>query len=109
MKDSNIYIPLWHKYKSAIVTKLIQSLLEPQEYQLFKHEFEDIGDRTSAGYSFNLEIENGNVKNNIVGNAVARDLFEVLKNSSTAKELMNENYFKINFTTDFILKIVTIK
>ena len=41
MKDSNIYNPLWHKYKSAIVTKLRQSLLEPQEYQLFKHEFEN--------------------------------------------------------------------
>ena len=81
----------------------------PQEYQLFKHEFEAIGDRTKSGYSFNLEIKNGDLKNNIGGTAVARDLFEVLKSSETAKELMKDNYFKINLTKNFILKIQTVK
>ena len=46
---------------------------------------------------------------NIGGTAVARDLFEVLKSSETAKELMKDNYFKINLTKNFILKIQTVK
>lgn len=109
MKDSNIYNSLWNKYKPVILSKLKQAGIEPQEYQLSKHEFEVFGDRKNSGYTFNLEIENGILKNNIGGTAVARDLFEVLKSSLTAKELMKENYFKINLTKDFTLRIQTVK
>ncbi len=109
MKDSNIYNSLWNKYKPVLTSKLKQALVEPQDYQLSKHEFEAIGDRTNSGYSFNLEIKNGVLKNNIGGTAVARYLFEVLKSSATAKELMKDNYFKINLTKDFTLKIQTVK
>ena len=78
---------------------------EPQEYQLSKHEFEAFGDREKAGYTFNLEIENGVAVNNIEGTAVARDLFSVLKTSKTALELMNNYNFKINLTKDSKFKI----
>ena len=83
------------------------ALNEVQFYQLSKHEFEAIGYRESSGYAFNLEIKNGIVTNTIDGTAVARDLFEVLKSSITAKELMQVHYFKINLTSDFKLKIQT--
>jgi hypothetical protein len=109
MKDSNIYNLLWQKYRPVIISKMKEALNLPQEYQLSKHEFEAIGDRTNSGYSFNLQIENGVLKNNIDGTAVARDLFEVLKNSATAKELMKDNNFKINLTKDFTLKIQSAK
>lgn len=109
MTHSNIYNLLWQKYRPVIISKLKQALIESQDYQLSKHEFEAIGDRTNSGYSFNLEIKNGVLQNNIDGTAVARDLFEVLKSSETAKELMKDNYFKINLTKDFTLKIQTVK
>jgi len=109
MTHSKIYNLLWERYRPVIISKMKEALYFPQEYQLYKHEFEAIGDRTNSGYSFNLEIENGILKNNIDGSAVARDLFEVLKNSTTAKELMKDNYFKINLTKDFTLKIQTVK
>jgi hypothetical protein len=109
MKDSNIYNLLWEKYRPVIISKMRSALNISQEYQLSKHEFEAIGDRKISGYTFNLEIENGILKSNIDGTAVARDLFEVLKSSETAKELMKNNYFKINLTTYFTLKIQTVK
>lgn len=105
MKTTNIYIPLWQKYRPVIIVKLRDALNEYQEYQLSKHEFESIGDRTHSGYAFNLEIKNGKVINNIEGTAVARDLYEVLKSSEKAKELMKNNYFKINLSKDFLLTI----
>ncbi len=105
MKDTNIYQALWEKYRPVIISKLKLAVTEPQEYQLSKHEFEAIGNRTSAGYSFNLEIVNGNLSNNIDGTAVARDLYEVLKSSATAKELMHNNHIKISLGKDFKLRI----
>jgi len=105
MKDANIYMNLWQKYRPVILSKMKQAHIENQEYQLMKHEFESIGDRTSSGYSFNLEIKDGKVSNNIGGTAVARDLFEVLKNSDTAKNMMESNHIKITLSKEFVLAI----
>lgn len=55
----------------------------------------------------NLEIKKGAVANNIEGTAVARDLFEMLKLSKTAFELLKKHDFKITLTKDFTLKIYT--
>ena len=108
MKESNIYFQLWQKYRPVIISKMKLAISEVQIYQLSKHEFEAIGDRESSGYAFNLEIMNGILVNSIDGTAVARDLFEVLKSSKTAKDLMQQHFFKINLTNDFKLKIQTI-
>jgi hypothetical protein len=105
MREAQIYIPLWQKYRPVLVSKMRESIVSNQTYALSKHEFEAIGDRTQSGYSFNLEIKNGIVQNNIDGTAVARDLFEVLKNSKSASELMKDNHFKINLSKDFLLTI----
>jgi len=107
MKDSNIYLPLWQKYRLVIISKMIMAIESTQEYPLFKHEFEAIGERISSGYAFNLEIKNGILQNNIDGTAVARDLYEVLKGSESAKAIMKSNNFKINLTKDFKLIIQT--
>ena len=105
MRDANIYMNLWQKYRPVILNKMEQAHKETQEYQLMKHEFESIGDRKSSGYSFNLEISNGIVSNNIGGTAVARDLYEVLKNSDTAKSIMENNHIKITLSKEFVLAI----
>lgn len=109
MKESNIYVPLWSKYKPVITNKLKEALHTPQEYQLSKHEFEVIGDRTTSGYAFNLVIQNGHLTNNIDGTAVARDLLEVLKNSPSIKEFLKDKNVQINLTKEFKLKIQTIQ
>ena len=103
MQQSNIYLPLWQKYKPAILINMRKAIESVQYYQLTKHEFEVFGDRGLSGFCFNLEIKNGKINNNIEGSAVARDLFEVLNSSRTAKELMLKNSFKISLTSDFKL------
>lgn len=105
IKESNIYVPLWQKYRPMIVSLMREALVSQQNYSLSKHKFEAIGDRTQSGYSFNLEIKNCIVQNNIEGTAVARDLFEVLKNSKSASELLKQHNFKINLNKEFILTI----
>ncbi|MBK7566191.1 MAG: hypothetical protein IPI31_00035 [Bacteroidetes bacterium] len=106
MKEKNIYIPLWQKYKPVILTMMRKALDTPCEYQLSKYEFEAIGERIKAGYAFKLEFANGRVINNIEGTAVARDLVQVLKASNTANILLKENNYKINMGKDFKIKIV---
>lgn len=105
MKESNIYLPLWQKCKPVIVSKMKLATTGLQEYQLSKHEFEAIGNRSQSGYSFNLEINNGVVANNIDGSAVARDLFEVLRQSEAARELMKNKNYKITFSKTCRLEI----
>lgn len=109
MAVENIYITLWQKYKPAIVGKMKSAIDQAQIYQLSKHEFEAAGQRLAAGYAFNLEIVNGNVNNNIDGSAVARDLFEVLKQSTSARELMKDAHYKIILSKEFLLKIQIVK
>jgi hypothetical protein len=105
MKDSSIYVPLWQKYRPVLVSKMREALVSAQVYSLSKHEFEAIGDRTQSGYTFNLEIKNGILQNNIDGTAVARDLYEVLKNSKSASELLKQYHFKFNLNKDFLMTI----
>lgn len=108
MNEANIYIPLWQKYRPVIISKMKEATHALQSYLLSKHEFEAIGERNNAGYGFNLEISNGKVINNIEGTAVARDLYDVLRNSETAREIMKDKYFKINMSRDFKLVIQTL-
>ena len=105
MKESSIYTQLWQKYRPVIISKMKLAVDGPQEYQLSKHEFEVISERKSSGHAFNLEINKGMLVNKISGTAVVRDLFEVLKSSNTATEMMQGNYFKINLTKDYRIKI----
>jgi hypothetical protein len=107
--DTNIYIPLWEKYKPAIVSKMKAAVEGAQTYKMTKEEFERVGERKKSTYAFNLEIKNGKVANNISGIAVARDLFNVLQQSNFAKELMQENYFKITLSKGFMLTVQVIK
>jgi hypothetical protein len=109
MSESNIYTVIWQKYRPVLLNKMKLALTEPQEYQLSKHEFESVGGRVTAGYSFNLEVNKGVLANKIGGTAIARDLLQVLRTSNTAKELMLNHHYKINLTKDCKLKVQIIE
>lgn len=80
-----------------------------QVLQLQKYEFEVSGNRKDSGYTFTLEIVNGLVANNIMGSAVARDLYDILKRSENVKSMFKEKNYKITLGKDYILKIRTIE
>lgn len=98
------YINLWKKYLPVIRIQLKNSLQRDEILQLNKIEFEAVGDRDSSGYSFNLEIQNGKVTNDISGTAVARDLYQVLNNDTILFEFSKDKKIKISMSESFLLK-----
>ena len=101
------YITTWKKYLPVIRLHLKKSLNEEQQFKLNIQDFESAGDRAKSGYTFNLQMENGKVINNIGGSAVARDLFEVLKSDDGVKALLQDRSVKISVGKSFMLTIKT--
>jgi len=101
------YLQTWKKYIPVIRLHLKKSLTEEQQFRLNITDFESAGDRGKSGYTFNLQLENGKVTNNISGSAVARDLYESLKNDEIIKGFLQERSVKISVGKSFILSIKT--
>ncbi|WP_165953179.1 hypothetical protein [Pedobacter changchengzhani] len=109
MSQINLYYPLWKRYLPVFAIQLKKALSEEQEINFTKSDFHNLGNRNKSDYSFSLEIENGKVKNNISGSAVARDLYDLLISDAKTKELLQGNHFKFSLGKAYILKIVSLK
>ncbi|MBD1386287.1 hypothetical protein IDJ75_13455 [Mucilaginibacter rigui] len=101
------YLTTWRKYIPVIRLHLKRSLNEDQTFKLNITDFESAGDRGKSGYTFSLAMENGKVTNNISGSAVARDLFEALKNDDVIKDFIQDKNIKISVGKTFMLSIKT--
>lgn len=99
------YLQTWKKYIPVIRLYLKKSITEDQQFKLNITDFESAGDKGRSGYTFNLQIENGKVINNISGSAVARDLFELLKADEVIKAFLQDKSVKISVGKAFILTI----
>ena len=102
------YLQTWKKYIPVIRLHLKKSVAEEQQFKLNITDFESAGERGKSGYTFNLQMENGKVKNNISGSAVARDLFESLKNDDLIKAFLQDKSVKISVGKSFMLTIKTV-
>ena len=109
MVQVNLYYPLWKRYLPVFAIQLKKAITEDQEINFTKSDLHSLGNRNKADYSFSLEMENGKVKNNISGSAVARDLYDVLISDARVKDLLQGNHFKLSLGKAYILKISTIK
>jgi hypothetical protein len=101
------YLTTWKKYIPVIRLHLKRSLNEDQSFKLNITDFESAGDRGKSGYSFNIAMENGKPTNNISGSAVARDLYEALKNDETIKAFLQDKTVKISVGKTFMFNIKT--
>jgi len=101
------YLTTWNKYIPVIRLHLKKSLVEEQKFKLNITDFESAGDRGKSGYTFNIALENGKVINNISGSAVARDLYEALKNDESIKAMLQDKSVKISVGKSFVLSIKT--
>ena len=101
------YLTTWRKYIPVIRLHLKRSLTEDQSFKLNITDFESAGDRGKSGYTFNIQMENGKVTNNISGSAVARDLYEALKGDEAIKALLQDKSVKISVGKTFMLSIKT--
>ena len=105
MADKNFYYPLWRKYLPVLAIQMKNTVNGVKTIQMSKMEFDAHGDRPKSSYKFNLEVKEGRVANDINGTAVARDLFEVLKENATIADLLRNYQFKISLGSDFVLKV----
>jgi hypothetical protein len=101
------YLTTWKRYIPVIRLHLKRSLNEDQQFKLNITDFESAGDRGKSGYTFNIVLENGKVMNNISGSAVARDLFEAMKEDEAIKAMMQNKSIKISVGKSFMLSIKT--
>jgi hypothetical protein len=101
------YLTTWKRYLPVIRLHLKRSLVEEQQFKLNITDFESAGDRGKSGYTFNIQMENGKVINNISGSAVARDLYELLKSDDAIKAMLQDKSVKIRVGKSFTLSIKT--
>jgi hypothetical protein len=101
------YLTTWKRYLPVIRLHIKKSLVEDQQFKLNIQDFESAGDRGKSGYTFNIQMENGRVVNNIAGSAVARDLFEALKSDDAIKAMLQDKSVKISVGKSFMLTIKT--
>jgi len=101
------YLTTWKRYLPVIRLHIKKSIVAEQQFKLNIQDFESAGDRGKSGYTFNIQMENGRVINNISGSAVARDLFEALKSDDAIKAMLQDKSVKISVGKSFMLTIKT--
>ena len=98
------YAYLWQKYKPVILKLMKDAEVEPQTYQFQPHEFADLNNQRTTGYSFKLEVYE-NRKSNEPKSKVANDLLNILQSSSTAEELTSEDPYQFKMDSKFELEV----
>ena len=104
-----IYIPLWNKYRPAILQLMVASAEGPQQYKLYGHEFKGLNPKEKGGYSFTLQAHKGRAKNNIRNSIVAQDLLSMLDTSKKASELMDANIYEFTMDKQFMLRVTKVE
>ncbi|WP_323757985.1 GIY-YIG nuclease family protein [Roseivirga sp.] len=97
-----------HKYEDIwkqVIPTILDALKEGRSTDIYigKAPFAAVGNRKS--YTFNLELNNGQVANNISGSAVARDLARVLSNHSEFMKLSKGRQLIIRLDKQFTLQV----
>jgi hypothetical protein len=105
MKDEGKFLHLWMKYDKVIRLLLKRTDNETQKLQLYKHEFENRGNRSTTGYEFNLELNNGRTVNYLNTPAIARDLVQILNNNTETKNWLKERNVKLSMGKSLELQI----
>ncbi len=99
------YLPIWNKYRPAILRMMLDAENEPQQYKLSKHEFVAMNQRQKGGFHFTLQVSKGRALNNIRECTVAQDLLDVLQVSRKASELTEEASYEFVLDKQFMLHV----
>lgn len=98
--QTNNYVPLWNKYRPAILQFMRASSTETQQYKLSAHEFRAVGLKVKPAFTFNTSA------NNYIGTSdIARDLLFMLQQSKTGNLLLSEATYEFRMDNDFVLHI----
>lgn len=106
MNSQELYTSIWEKALPDVL-----DLLEVFPYhgsiELPSKDFKDVGDRKV--YSFNLQIDYGEVSNDISGSAVARDLAKVFLTNIKAGIFAHDKKINIKLDKNFTLHLSATK
>ena len=105
MKDEGKYLYLWMKYAAVIRVLLKKTDKENQKLQLYKHEFENGGNKAKSGYVFSFEIINGKVVKKVCTTSVAGDLVKILDSHSDIKNWLKDRHVKVSMEKSFELQL----
>lgn len=99
------YMPLWNKYRPAILKMMIDCNDQPQQYKLSEHEFKARNPKHRGGYNFTLHISKSRAINRIKDSIVAQELLEILQLSRKASELTESADYEISLDKEFVLRV----
>ena len=77
----------------------------PQAYQLSHHEFHAFNNGKKGALAFSLNLSNGRAAYGLKDSPVAHDLWEILKESRTASELISRAGFHFSMDGQFVLHV----
>jgi hypothetical protein len=84
---------------------MIDSVNEPQSYQLSNHEFKAMNPRQKGGYSFLMQVSGGKAISGLKESPMAQDLWEMLQLSPKATELIAQSAFEFSMDKQFVLHV----
>lgn len=98
----NLYSEIWRKVGLDLLDLIVYTNNQAS-IQLSNESFEAVGNRKD--YSFTFELVEGRIFNNFEGSAVARDLAEIILNSSGWMKFPSNKHLKITLDKNFTLHI----
>jgi hypothetical protein len=109
MMDDGKFTLLWLKYAAVLHVLLKNTDTENQKLQMFKHEFENTGQKQKANVAFSIDLIQGRAVNVVATTTIARDLWQVLDNRSSSKNMLKERRIRITLGKTFELELEKIE
>ncbi|SEW45028.1 hypothetical protein SAMN05428988_5921 [Chitinophaga sp. YR573] len=106
MNRQYLYTAIWEKVLSDMLD-ILEVLPFYGSIALPASDFEKVGERND--YSFNLQIDHGQVTNDITRSAVARDLADVFLNNIRASIFAYNKNINIKLDKNFTLHLSAMK
>jgi hypothetical protein len=109
MMEDGKFTLLWLKYAAVLHVLLKNTDTENQKLQMFKHEFENTGQKQKANVAFSIDLIQGRAVNVVATTTIARDLWQVLDNRSSSKNMLKERRIRITLGKTFELELEKIE
>jgi hypothetical protein len=108
--NSGAFFPIWKKYRPVILVMMKDAVnKKPQQYNLSKHEFEDIAPHKSTTYSFKFTVVKGIRSSSPKKLLLSEDLLTMLRGSERAWELIDANDFEFELDKKFNLHVKAVE
>lgn len=99
------YTHIWQKYRPVLLNLMVASSEGAQSYDLSRHEFIDVNNKKTTGYSFALKVYQNRNNSEKKVNVVGLDLLAVLQQSQKSQQLTQEAAYRFEMDKNFKLQV----